>query len=350
MKKNLIVFLLVVLVAIGGFVGWQQYSKNEYSKKLKNAMALIITESGKAQEMTETYNQVWRQALDGGVEIDGQTTNDFNDALNLQAESFKKQGKIDQINNGKKEVDKAMQAVNNPPSDLKKAYETAFELYGTYSEMVKLANFPSGTLLEFNRKIDDLATNIDKQKSQFNVLIPLDDILSAKASNGGDNHSNPGSTNTNQTEAEAPLKETTGLSQPTSTTTTNKSSSTDSSQNNANTDMMKDLTQFNGTWNDQTEDGAGDAITIKFKDGRNATISLGSSTSGAAMFTDTGDIEVTFNEKGEANFTFTDSYSGITGTGTVTLGDKQVTVTTKLDSEPLDFSIFQGTKTFTKKR
>lgn len=241
-----------------------------------------------------------------------------------------------------------MQAVNNPPSDLKKAYETAFELYGTYSEMVKLANFPSGTLLEFNRKIDDLTANIDKQKSQFNVLIPIDDILNAKISNGGHNQSNSGSTNTNQTEA--PVKESTGVSQPTSTTTSSEPSSTDSSSNNADTDMMKDLTQFNGTWHDQTEDGAGDAITITVKDGRNATISLGSSTSGAAMFTDTGDIEVKFNEKGEANFTFTDSYSGITGTGTVTLGDKQVTVTTKLDSEPLDFSIFQGTKTFTKKR
>ncbi|MGO0063870.1 hypothetical protein ACTID9_28375 [Brevibacillus fluminis] len=348
MKKNLVVFLLIVLVAIGGFMGWQQYSKNEYTKNLKNAMALMITESWKAQEMAETYNQVWRQAIDGGVEIDGQTTDDFNHALNLQAESFKKQGKIDQVNNGKKEVDKAMQAVNNPPSDLKKAYETAFELYGTYSEMVKLANFPSGTLLEFNRKIDDLAANIDKQKSQFNVLIPIDDISNAKASNGGDNHSNPGSANTNQTEA--PAKESIGVSQPTSTTTSSEPSSTDSSSNNADTDLIKDLTQFNGTWNDQTEDGAGDAITITFKDGRNATISLGSSTSGAAMFTDTGDIEVTFNEKGEANFNFTDSYSGITGKGTVTLGDKQVTVTTKLDSEPQEFSIFQGTKTFTKKR
>ncbi|MGZ0051484.1 hypothetical protein [Brevibacillus gelatini] len=348
MKKNLVVFLLIVLVAIGGFMGWQQYSKNEYTKNLKNAMALMITESEKAQEMAETYNQVWRQAIDGGVEIDGQTTDDFNHALNLQAESFKKQGKIDQVNNGKKEVDKAMQAVNNPPSDLKKAYETAFELYGTYSEMVKLANFPSGTLLEFNRKIDDLTANIDKQKSQFNVLIPIDDILNAKASNGGDKQSNSGSTNTNQTEV--PAKVSTGASQPASTPTSSEPSSTDSSSNNADTDMMKDLTQFNGTWHDQTEDGAGDTITISFKDGRNATISLGSSTSGAAMFTDTGDIEVTFNEKGEANFTFTDSYSGITGEGTVTLGDKQVTVTTKLDSEPLDFSIFQGTKTFTKKR
>lgn len=106
----------------------------------------------------------------------------------------------------------------------------------------------------------------------------------------------------------------------------------------------------NGTWNDQSEDGAGDSITVIIKDGRNATISLGSSTSGAAMFTDTGDIEVAFNEKGEANFTFTDSYSGISGKGIVTLGDRQVIVTTKLDSVPLDFSIFQGTKTFTKKR
>lgn len=346
MKKNLIVILLFALVAIGGFMGWQQYSKNEYSKNLKNAMALMITESEKAQEMAETYAQVWRQAIDGGVEIDGQTTDDFNHALNLQAESFKKQGKIDQINNGKKEVDKAMQSVNNPSSDLKKAYETAFELYGTYSEVVKLANFPSGTLLEFNRKIDELTANIDKQKSKFNVLIPIDDILNAKASNDSDN--NTDSESTNQTDAAA--VESPNPNEPITSPTVSEPVSSVPSPNNADSELMKDLTQFNGTWNDQSEDGAGDAITITFKDGRNATISLGSSTSGAAMFTDTGDIEVTFNEKGEANFTFTDSYSGITGEGTVTLGDKQVTVTTKLDSEPLDFSIFQGTKTFTKKR
>lgn len=308
----------------------------------------MITESDKAKEMTETYAHVWKQAIDGGVEIDGETTDDFNHALNLQAESFKKQGKIDQVNNGKKEVDKAMQSVNNPPSDLKKAYETAFELYGSYSELVKQANFPSGSLLEFSRKIDDLAANIDQQESQFNVLIPIDDLLTAKASNDSANNRNSGSTNTNQTDAAA--KESPSASEPTNSPTSSEPGSSVPSQNNTDSDLMKDTSKFNGTWNDQTEDGAGDAITIKFKDGRNATISLGSSTSGAAMFTDTGDIEVTFNEKGEANFTFMDSYSGITGKGTVTLGDKQVTVTTKLDSEPLDFSIFQGTKTFTKKR
>lgn len=241
-----------------------------------------------------------------------------------------------------------MQSVNNPPSDLKRAYETAFELYGSYSELVKQANFPSGTLLEFSRKINDLATNIDKQKSQFNVLIPLEEILKAKASNDGDNNSNS-SSSTNQTNTIT--KELPSPSEPTTLSIPSAPvNSAVPSPNKAVSDLMKNLKQFNGTWDDQSEDGAGDAITITFKDGRNATVSLGSSTSGAAMFTDTGDIEVKFNDKGEANFNFTDSYSGITGKGTVTLGEKQVTVTTKLDTDPLDFSIFQGTKTFTKKR
>lgn len=102
MKKNLIIILLLALAALGGYMGWQQYNKNEYSKNLKNTMVLMVTESKKAKEMAEMYASVWKQAIDGGVDIDGQQTDDFNLALNLQAESFKKQGKLDQVNNGKK--------------------------------------------------------------------------------------------------------------------------------------------------------------------------------------------------------------------------------------------------------
>ncbi|MFA4133868.1 MULTISPECIES: hypothetical protein [unclassified Brevibacillus] len=348
MKKQLIVFLVIAIVAVGGFIGWQQYNKSEYTKNLKNAMVLMITETSKAEEMTQTYAHVWRAAIDGGVEIDGQTTDDFNHALNLQADSFKKQGKMNLLNNGNKEVDRAIQSVNNPPADLKKAYDIAFDLYGSYSDLVKQAKFPSGTLLEFSRKLEDLSSNIEKQRSQFNVLIPIDDLLVTKPSESASNEKSVSiGSNKNDTEAS---KESASTSQPITLATSSEPVSSTASNSNEETDLMKDTAKFNGTWNNQGEDGAGDYISITFKTGLNATIGLGSSTSNAAMFSETGDIEVTFNNKGETNFTFNDGYTGVNGTGTVKLENNQVTITTKLETDPMDFSVFQGTKTFTKKR
>jgi len=65
-----------------------------------------------------------------------------------------------------------MQRLNSPPEEYKKSYDVLIELYGYYTQYMEQAISPTGSLIEFNNKSNDLSSQISKLYNQFKILLP----------------------------------------------------------------------------------------------------------------------------------------------------------------------------------
>jgi hypothetical protein len=142
----------------------------------------ILSQSKIADEMVNQNTYVWRSAIDEKevieIMVNGNLADridyitnyfNFNDALGYQYKANIKQGLISQIDNEKTQIDEIMKKLNNPPNGFGKSYDIVFGMYGTYSELISLAESPQGSLVSYSQKTNDLFSQILKNENEYEV-------------------------------------------------------------------------------------------------------------------------------------------------------------------------------------
>lgn len=169
-NKNLLIILGIILVFIAGvgFTSWRLYSQKQYEQEYKIKLVeiknLISSSSTEALIMCHEYSQIWRDAITGGI--------DFNTMIGIQHTSFKLEGKVDEVKNNKGIIDNKMKDLTDAPERFVRTYEKLIEMYGVYSEIQLLAQYPSGSLVEYNQKINHLETQLIRLNDEINVTMP----------------------------------------------------------------------------------------------------------------------------------------------------------------------------------
>ncbi len=126
-----------------------------------------------SEKVCDLYSDVWRRAIeDDEITVNGKTASNFNDAIVYQREAIEDKDVLSQLSDNTADVDKLMKELNNPPVKYQKAYEILIELYGLYTQYADLADFPKGSLVEFNKNTNELSAEISKLFNQFKVLLP----------------------------------------------------------------------------------------------------------------------------------------------------------------------------------
>ena len=185
-KRRIAIAIIAGIVLLGGSGGGYLYyldrqqkeaeaataKLNEYKENLGVAAVNIIGYSLIAGIICEQYSTVWKDSIDAryGITVNGKKAYDFNEAISYKREELSKT--IKTLHEKKDETDKIMKLLNNPPAEYQKAYDALVQAYIVFTDYVSQADSPTGSLLTFNQKKNQLSSDIMKKFNEFKVLIP----------------------------------------------------------------------------------------------------------------------------------------------------------------------------------
>lgn len=179
--KGLWAFVIIVLLAIAGLVGWLVYDKAEekrrkekeeaesiveYYNKLARFYNEILASGNTAEDASILVLKVWENTLfkKDNSETDkytkkgnGEFYDDFNNSLKVLFKDAEFNKTIEEIKNYQDSVDKLYVKLKNPPEEYEDAYEVAKKVYSAYSDLCQCATNPSGnyqTALEKHNAAD----------------------------------------------------------------------------------------------------------------------------------------------------------------------------------------------------
>lgn len=165
--KKIFSTLLVICVLAGSILVFITHKKDSnYLADLRLANSVIALSTMECIEMCQQYSTVWKKA------IESKYNSDFNEAIRLQRSRFELYGDIDNIDKSKKVAGELIQRLNEHKKLYPEAHMKIVELYGVYSQLNSLAQFPSGSLMSFNKQVNDLQGEYIKISSELNVLLP----------------------------------------------------------------------------------------------------------------------------------------------------------------------------------
>lgn len=202
MKRFLLLFCLLLLFGCGSEetqgAKEEGLTEAEYGQKLEQISTDIINSGTTAEEMLNTYSQLWSTAIERDItkedlktvldlsvsdmeeyfnydfysQLPVATRGDFNTVIIGTENFYNGTGKVEELQSASSNIESNLKELNNPPEQFQKVYDETLELYANYKEFVSLAESPSGSLLEFNKKFGELSTDIVSSVDKIEVMMP----------------------------------------------------------------------------------------------------------------------------------------------------------------------------------
>ncbi|WP_042455599.1 hypothetical protein [Neobacillus dielmonensis] len=165
-----VVGIIVVLGSVFGYFKYQQTQeakqKEKYAKLLAETSVDMYFEFLLSSVIVSTYSDVWDNAIDN--------RKDFNIELSKFKDGISEKGLLKDREKGRDNIRDNMKLLQDPPKEFKESYVILKQMYGTYTKMVEQALSPTGSLIEFNRKTNDLASQFEQQKEELTITLPAD--------------------------------------------------------------------------------------------------------------------------------------------------------------------------------
>lgn len=176
-KSNAALVLPILLVILLCFVIGYAYRSNakvkvqeifqetenkkvSYREEYDFLREAIKTDEIIALSILDGTSRAWSSGINDGAEI-GMYLAEVK--IKTWMDTIKDQ--LDDLQTRHHELESKMQGMTMPPSQYKKAYDELEELYAIYSQLYSLALNPTGSLVSFNQKINDLSSEFTKQES-----------------------------------------------------------------------------------------------------------------------------------------------------------------------------------------
>ncbi|MBO0997392.1 hypothetical protein IOC57_06450 [Bacillus sp. SD075] len=167
--KLIIISIVGVLITLGIVMGWMKYQQNkkeEYANILAETSVDMYYEFLMSSMVLASYSNVWEKAIDDG--------RDFNVALVSFRDDISNKGIIEETEKGQDKIRGNMKLLQNPPKEYMESYIVLKQMYGSYSKMVDQTFSPSGSLIDFNRKTNDLYSQFEQQQEELTITLPAD--------------------------------------------------------------------------------------------------------------------------------------------------------------------------------
>lgn len=173
-KKRLIISLILSLVVIvGGVIAFLYYKKTQEEKRVQEyvgEMAVnafnMYTETISNAMVISSYSEQWDDAIDDG--------RDFNVALANLKNTYEEKGLLQDLVDGQTEIQESMKYLQDVPEGYEDAYDVLKEMYTVYVEFSNQAQSPTGSLLTFNNKTNDLFSEFNTLFEEFLITMPAD--------------------------------------------------------------------------------------------------------------------------------------------------------------------------------
>ena len=191
MKKVFSVFMFSVLV----FAGCSE-SKEDYAKRVKVTSDSLASYGSLSISMGALISENWSGAIQSPlnkldennkpipVGYDGKPyapgtapefpqaylKEDFNDAITRTLKTYSKV--TETISKQKSSLDSMMKSVNTPPTGAENVHKQLLDMYGIYTQTVEAATSPSGSLINYNRSLNEMSSELKKKQNELNTMLP----------------------------------------------------------------------------------------------------------------------------------------------------------------------------------
>lgn len=135
-----------------------------YVSILKEQIPKMDEVSTKSFDVLDTFSETWRRAIKEGF--------DFNVLLRATRNTDPEKSKIESAAAELSEITKVIHELNSPPDKYKDAYMAVLDVYSTLVEIQTLSDTPRGSLMTFNKQVEDLRTAYINKKAKAVQLLP----------------------------------------------------------------------------------------------------------------------------------------------------------------------------------
>lgn len=207
MRKFLLLLLITIMLIGCGTKASK--SKSDYIEDLQEVKSELINVNVKAEKMLHLYSKMWSIRAKGElVTVDlveretgvpaselsnyFEITIGYSDTIESTVDSitgepsdvvrglqklYLDHGQFNELEVALSDVKTKVQSLNNPPDEYEKIFDKLLEMYSLTEEMAGLAMSPSGSLITFNQKINELSEDIVKLNNEIEVLLPSKDDM-----------------------------------------------------------------------------------------------------------------------------------------------------------------------------
>ncbi|MGE7696672.1 zinc ribbon domain-containing protein [Lysinibacillus sp. NPDC094177] len=173
-KKKLIISIIIGLIlVIGGIGAFIVYQKKQEEKRVQEYVGeMAINSFNMYLEVVENamviamYSKTWSEAIDYG--------NDFNVELANLKDAYKEKGELQDLKDAQTEIQQSMKYLQDVPEGYEETYGVLKEMYGVYVELADQAQSPTGSLLTFNNKTNDLFSKFNSLFEEYLITMPAD--------------------------------------------------------------------------------------------------------------------------------------------------------------------------------
>ncbi|MCE4051866.1 hypothetical protein [Bacillus sp. Au-Bac7] len=167
-KKMIFIGILALVLIAAGIFGWIKYQekkKQDYAKLQAETIVDMRVSFLMATLIVGSYSDVWDNAIDNG--------NDFNVAISEFKSSIEDNALKDRKDE-QESIKENMKLLQNPPENYTESYNVLKEMYGTYARIMEQAESPSGSLIEFNKNVNELYSDFEEKVEQLDITLPSD--------------------------------------------------------------------------------------------------------------------------------------------------------------------------------
>lgn len=162
---NMAAIIVVIILLIIGYI-IQISIFNKYS--MQNAVHYMQVGGLKAEDMCNTYNKVWYNAIvNHSVTIDGNNYEDFNDALAAQSQVYQKDGSYNTLKDNISKVNGYINKMYKFDLKNKEQYDDVMKMYSDYSDLTNSALNPTGSLETYHEKIMDADNKLASELTAY---------------------------------------------------------------------------------------------------------------------------------------------------------------------------------------
>jgi len=173
-KKKLIISIIIgLLLVIGGIGAFIVYQKKQEEKKVQEYVEeMAINSFNMYLEVLENaivismYSETWSDAIDD--------RKDFNVELTNLQDAYKEKGILQELTDTQTEIQHSMKYLQDVPEGYEEVYGVLKEMYGVYVEFADQAQSPTGSLLSFNNKTNDLYSKFNSLFEEYLITMPAD--------------------------------------------------------------------------------------------------------------------------------------------------------------------------------
>ena len=183
-RTAVIISLSIILVIIGGLIGFKIYSDKKQAEEVMNNFIIyegkfitntvsLLSETYLCETMCSNISSAWRKAIDDD--------RDFNTAITDLIKAWEDKGILKEREDAKAKLEVSMKDLQNPPEEYVEAYKVMVDIYGYYTQIYSQAINPQGSLTTYNQDVDKKASEFSSLYEKLKVIKPeLEDKLKAK--------------------------------------------------------------------------------------------------------------------------------------------------------------------------